>query len=84
MIRKIAFFLGIFTLISILPFIIDPKTTGEVQIGWPYCYYWSFQVNGNEFRNFGWDIKHLVYSTLISFFVAFVMYPKVRKKEKKE
>ena len=41
-----------------------------LKIGFPYIFYWEFQVRNSDFKNFSWSLVELIHDLLIYLIIS--------------
>lgn len=42
----------------------------NLEVGFPFAYYYQFWLRGNEFPNSGWDIENLFYNCFLTWLIT--------------
>lgn len=67
--------ISLFLLVSIISFLFySLKMNNGYKIGFPFVYYSEFQLNNNEYKNFGWFPYQGIYNALICLALAITFF----------
>ncbi|GAA3518933.1 hypothetical protein GCM10022393_36340 [Aquimarina addita] len=73
--KKVLTYLFLFMFISsVLSLIINIYILDNgFKVGFPYTFYWEFQITGSDFKNYSWFIEKGIIDILIYVAVSFIL-----------